>query len=246
MTGPVSDAIEHEILGELRRQGIVIWLDKDASYTRFVDDLAAKQARGEFPFPVVGFRGSFLELLFELEDFGSGLDKQPLLVHMPGFTEQSIRATPVLELYEPGVRFRKGLDTLIREAATARVAPAEVESFVAKLPSLEEADAWLTSASTQSSSSLAATLDEFGPRMLAEGLARPALLASRVSAPEEVEILRGYAHKLTGMDAAWATFYPDPESTPLARVLHQLAAWVLAVEYVTISAGPRTTSAFAG
>jgi len=232
MSGPVSDAIEQEILGELRRQGIVIWLDKDASYTRFVDGLAAKQARGDFPFPIVGFRGSFLELLFKLEDFGSGLDKQPLLVHMPGFTEQSIRATPVLELYEPGVRFRKGLDTLIREAATARVAPAEVESFVAKLPSLEEADAWLTSASTQSASSLAASLDEFGPRLLAEALARPASLASRVSAPEEVVTLRGYVHKLTGMDDAWATFYPDPESSPLARVLHQLAAWVLGVEYV--------------
>ena len=46
---------------------------------------------------VVGFRGSFLDLLFKLEPYGSGLDKQPLLIHMPGFTEQSIRATPVLE-----------------------------------------------------------------------------------------------------------------------------------------------------
>ena len=234
MSGPVSNVIEQEILGELRRQGIVIWLDKDATYTRFVDDLAAKQARGEFPFPVIGFRGSFLDLLFKLEDFGSGLDKQPLLVHMPGFTEQSIRATPVLELYEPGVRFRKGLDTLIREAATARVAPAEVEKFVAKLPSpsLEDADDWLTSAVTQSTFGLAAALAEFGPRMLAEALAQPASLAPRVTAPEEVETLRSYIHKLTGMDAAWETFYPDPEATPLARVLHQLGAWILAVEYV--------------
>lgn len=230
--GPVSKVIEQEIVGELRRQGVVIWLDKDASYSRFVDDLAVKQARGDFPFPVVGFRGSFLELLFKLEDFGSGLDKQPLLVHMPGFTEQSIRSTPILELYEPGVRFRKGIDTLIREAATSRVAPAEVEKFVAQLPSLEEADTWLTSAVTQSTFGLAAALHEFGPRMLAEGLAQPRSLAPRVTAPEEVDTLRGYIHKLTGMDAAWETFYPDTEAKPLARVLHQLGAWILAVEYV--------------
>ena len=112
----------------------------------FVDDSAPRQKpRGEFPFPVVGFRGSFLDLLFRLEPYGSGLDQQPLLIHMPGFNEESIRKTPVLELYEPGVRYRKGLDTLIREAATSRVAPAEVETFVAKQPTLEEADAWLSS-----------------------------------------------------------------------------------------------------
>ena len=232
MSGPVSTVLEQEILGELRRQGIVVWLDKDALYTRFVDELVAKHARGEFLFPVVGFRGSFLELLFKLEDFGSGLEKQPLLVHMPGFTEQSIRSTPMLELYEPGVRFRKGLDTLIREAATARVAPAEVEKLIAKLPSLEDADTWLASAVTQSTFGLAAALDEFGPRMLAEALAQPASLAPRVTAPEEVEALRGYIHKLTGMDAAWETFYPDTEAKPLERALHQLGAWVLAVEYV--------------
>jgi hypothetical protein len=125
------------------------------------------------------------------------------------------------------------LDTLVREAATARVAPAEVEQFVAKLPSLEDADAWLTSAVTQSTFGLAAALDEFGPKMLAEALAQPASLDPRVSAPEEVETLRGYIHKLTGMDDAWEAFYPDAkEAKPVARVLHQLGAWALAVEYV--------------
>ena len=170
MSGAVSSALEQEIVGELRRQGVVVWLDKDNSYTRFVDELVARQAKGEFPFPVVGFRGSFLDLLFKLEPFGSGLDKTPLLIHMPGFNEESIRKTPVLELYEPGVRFRKGLDTLVREAATSRVAPAEVETFIAKQPSLEEADAWITSAVSQSTFGLAAALAEVGPKMVAEAL----------------------------------------------------------------------------
>lgn len=37
--GLVSAALEAELLGETRRRGIVIWLDKDATYTPFVDDL---------------------------------------------------------------------------------------------------------------------------------------------------------------------------------------------------------------
>ncbi|KYF68125.1 hypothetical protein BE15_38100 [Sorangium cellulosum] len=229
----MSAAIEQEVLGELRRQGIVVWLDKDAHYTCLVDDLAARQARGEFPFPVVGFRGSFLDLLFHLEHFGSGLDKQPLLIHMPGFNEDTIRKTPVLELYEPGVRFRKALDTLIREAAAARLAPAEIEKLLAKQPTLEEADAWLTSAVSQRTFGLAAALDEFGPRMLAEALAQPGALAPRVSGPEEMATLRSYIHKLTGMDNAWEAFYAgEREARELDRLLHQLVGWVLAVEYV--------------
>lgn len=233
--GPVSAAIEQEVLGEVRRQGIVIWLDKDATYTRLVDDLVAKQAKGEFPFHVVAFRGSFLDLLFKLEPFGSHLDKQPLLVHMPGFNEETVRRTPVLELYEPGTRFRKSLDTLVREAATGRVAPAEVDKFVGEHPTLEQADAWLTSAVSQSAFGLSAMLDEVGAKMLAEGLIQPANsgLALRVGGPEEVKTLRNYVHKLVGMDEAWVDIFGRAEAKDtLESTLSALAAWVLCVEYV--------------
>ncbi len=230
MSGHVSAMLEQEILGELRRRGTVVWLDKDASYTRFVDDLIARHAQREFPVPVVGFRGSFLELLLRLEHHGSGIDPQPLLIHMPGFNEESIRKTPVLELYEPGVRFRKGLDTLIREAATARVAPAEVEKFIATQPSLEAADVWLSSAVSQSTFGLAAALHDFGPAMLADALARSdSALAQRVTAPEEVLALTSYLHTLTGIDEAWNN---KPKPHTLGQVLTALGAWVLCVEYV--------------
>lgn len=241
MTGPVSAAIEQEVLGELRRQGIVVWLDKDGSYTSFVDELVEKQRKGVFPFSVVGFRGSFLSLLFELEPHGSGLDKQPLLIHMPGFNEESIRKTPVLELYEPGVRFRKGLDTLIREAATARVPPAEVERFVAQKPSLQQADAWLATAVSQNSFGFEAALREFGPRMLVESLVQTdSTIRQRVRGEDELCALRRYAHSLTGVDDSWIAEYAAKEDAfkeaerqkPLDVVLSATAAWSLAVEYV--------------
>ena len=50
MSGPVSSLVEQEILGELRRKGIVVWLDRDGSYSHFVDDLALRHAAGAFPF----------------------------------------------------------------------------------------------------------------------------------------------------------------------------------------------------
>ena len=113
--GLVAGALEQELLGELRRRGTVVWLDTTGVYTPYVDSLLSRSREGKFPFPVVAFRGSFLETLLALEPYGSGLDNAPLLIHMPGFTEESIRKTPVLELYEPGFRFRKKLDSLVRE-----------------------------------------------------------------------------------------------------------------------------------
>jgi hypothetical protein len=233
--GAASLALQQEVQNELRRQGIVVWLDRDKVYSKFVDRLSALHVSREFPYPVVGFRGSFLELLLGLEPYGSGLDRQPLLIHMPGFNEESIKSTPVLELYEAGARFRKRLETLTRETASGRVAPAEVEKFLAKQPTLDEVDSWLSTAVAQSSFGLSAALDQLGPMMLVEALGQPSTsaLAQRVTAREEAETLGNYIHKLTGMDADWRTFLglarkPDV----LSDELHALAAWALCVEYV--------------
>ena len=103
--GPASALLEQELAQEIRRQGIVVWLDRDKSFTTFVDRLAERHAAGTFEHPVVGFRGSFLELLFALETRGSGYDRNPLLIHMPGFNEEAIRG-------HPGAGAVRGRDTL--------------------------------------------------------------------------------------------------------------------------------------
>lgn len=237
--GPVSQALQAELLQEVRRQGLVVWLDKDASYTGFVDRLAEQHAAGAFPYPVVGFRGSFLQTLFALEPFGSGYEKPSLILHLPGFNEDSIRATPVLELYAAGTRFRKGLETLLRQAATGRVLPDEVEAFLRDKPTLERADAWLGEAVSRHLGrggrvGLAALLDSGGATLVVEALAhKDSPLAARVRTEEEARALRDYLHQLTGMDDEWLAFASgEPQSSPLDRVLSAFAAWVLCVEYV--------------
>ena len=91
---PASALLEQELAQEIRRQGIVVWLDRDKSFTTFVDRLAERHAAGTFEHPVVGFRGSFLEMLFALETRGSGYDRNPLLIHMPGFNEEGNARAP--------------------------------------------------------------------------------------------------------------------------------------------------------
>lgn len=232
--GPVSEALAKEVADEVRRQGIVIWLDKDAAFTDFVDALAELSTKGKFDYPVVGFRRSLLELVLLLESYGSGLDKQRLLVHMPGFNEETIRQTPMLELYEPGVRFRKALDTLVREAAHGRVLPEQIDSFLTGNPTLKDADTWLAAAVSEDALGLATVLDDIGPTLLIEGLAKTdSSLHSRVTSPEEAQTLKDYLHKFTGMGEAWlGHFGKDDKLRPVDNVLGALGAWLLCVEYV--------------
>jgi hypothetical protein len=229
--GPASALLEQELAQEIRRQGIVVWLDRDKSFTTFVDRLAERHAAGTFEHPVVGFRGSYLEMLFALETRGSGYDRNPLLIHMPGFNEEGMRTTPVLELYSAGTRFRKALDTLIRQAATGRVAPAEVDRFLADKPTLEQADAWLDAASAAPSMGLLALLEASGPTLVIEALSGPDSTVAR-QAKSDVEVLRGYLHKLTGMDDEFCDFLSKEGKSGVEGVLMALGAWLLCVEYV--------------
>lgn len=238
--GPVSQVLEAEICAELGRQKILVWLDTEGSFTAFTDALAARSARGAFPYPVITFRGSFLETLFALETHGSGYDPAGLLVHMPGFTTQTIRKTPVLELYEAGTRFQRSLDTLVRQAATGRVAPDAVDELLKSKPTLESADTWLARSVSTKTVGLAVVLAASGPALLLEGLAAHDSPLARlvgsgdpVSSAAAAEELRAYVHALTGMDQAWFDFAAaDTREAPAARILEALGSWLLCVEYV--------------
>ena len=142
--GPISAALEGELLQQVQRSGIVIWLDRDGHYSPLVDQLQALRAEGSLPYAVHGFRGSHLALMLDLDAVAAGSDPPRLLIHLPGFTEDTVTQTPVLGLYRSGTRFRKALGTLIREAAAGQVPGEAIEAFVATEPeTLAMADAWL-------------------------------------------------------------------------------------------------------
>ena len=142
--GPISASLETELRKQVQQNGIVIWLDRDGHYSPLVDQLQALRAEGALPYAVHGFRGSHLALMLELDAVAAGSDPPRLLIHLPGFTEDTVTQTPVLGLYRSGTRFRKALNTLICEAAAGQVPTETIDTFVATAPeSLAMADAWL-------------------------------------------------------------------------------------------------------
>jgi predicted RNA-binding Zn ribbon-like protein len=142
--GPISTALEAELRKQVQQNGIVIWLDRDGLYTQLVDQLQAQRADGQLPYAVHGFRGSHLALMLNLDAVAAGSDRPRLLIHLPGFTEDTVKETPLLGLYRSGVRYRKALDTLIREAAAGQVPPEKIDDFLASEPeTLAMADGWL-------------------------------------------------------------------------------------------------------
>ena len=129
--GLIAAALEREVRRKVQERGVVVWLDRDGHYTDFVDALIRRHQDGEMAEPVVGFRGSFLELLLALEPHAGGLDSGQLLIHLPGFNKETVRATPLLELYELGFPYLRSLETLVREVARGCAASEEVERFLA-------------------------------------------------------------------------------------------------------------------
>ena len=148
--GPLSHLLEAELRTKTRRNGIVVWLDPDSHYSGFIDQLI--RLRGQtpsvIPYPVHTYRGSFLELILALEPVGNGVDRPPLLIHLPGFNRDTVKGTPLLEFYEAGTAFEKQLEKLISDAAAGHVLPQQIDAFQASgRVSLGNADQWLHHAS---------------------------------------------------------------------------------------------------
>ena len=145
LSGPVSAALEADLRSWVRRHGIVVWLDQAGTYSEFVERLQALRAAGALPYQVQAFRGSHLALMMALDGVAAGTEKAPLVIHLPGFTEETVRQTPLFELYAAGARYRKALDTLVTEAASGQVRPDQIDSFRAQPGmTLAGADAWLS------------------------------------------------------------------------------------------------------
>ena len=234
MNGPVSTALLESVRVEAQRKGIIVWLDKDADYTAFVDELVARFKDGSFNMPVAAFRGSFLELMTALEAQASGLDMAPLIIHMPGFNEESIRQTPVFELYAAGQRFRRALPTLVTETAAGLVAPDEIQRFVTGSDrlTLAAADAWLEQRAVEVAGGVRAHLEQRRLDMLLDDLMNGRGVVELLETDADWELVWEHLHRQTGLDSAWRELARSPGEHRGARVAYSLAGFALCVEYV--------------
>lgn len=224
----LAEHLERQLAAQVRK-GLVVWLDKDGVYTSFVERLAQG---GSFPAPVLGYRCSFLELLLALEHAQEGLDSEPLLLHVPGHSDVTIRSTPLLEAYRAGTRFERALPTLVREVATGHVSPTEIERFLAQeSPDLARAEAWLQSFLQQQHSGLAATLSHLKPEAFLCALLGDQWTEGML---DDTAAIQGYIERHCGLSQEFLLAYLGQPQAPGWRAL--LAAWVgwlMCVEYVT-------------
>jgi PglZ domain len=231
--GPVTTLLEEQIKAELRSHGIVVWLDKDNHYSQYVDTLIDRYNGGDFFAPVVAFRGSYLRMVLAMENCCNGLDRERLLIHMPGHTEESIRKTPMLEVYLAGIRFRKKLDTLIQEAANGLIGPKEIEAFLKSgAVTLEGAEEMLNSQRNAQRGGLAHHLDGLTLEWVLDGMLGKKALQSRIVDRAAVETLLDYLYRHAGMDASFLNFFLGQEKYTFNSVSDAFAGWLMCVEYV--------------
>ncbi|MBI1948542.1 MAG: BREX-6 system phosphatase PglZ [Deltaproteobacteria bacterium] len=228
--GPVSAKLEAELREEVRRNGIVFFLDKEGAYTGLIDRIAATSEA--VPYPVCTFRGSFLELMLALEHHAAGVDATPLLVHLPGFTEETVKTSPLYELRAAGVSFKRSLDTLITTAAAGRVRPEQIESFRTQGSlTLDGADAWLSALVADAGEGLTAQLRNMSLAAIVDDLLSAGFIAGRIQTTDDAEATWQHFARTTGLPDEWRDEY-EGRKVPRARdVAFTVASWALVVEY---------------
>jgi len=233
MLGPVSQALEADLRTWVRRHGVVLWLDLDRHYAGFVERLSALRESDGLPYQVFGYQGSHLELLAKLENLTGTVDKPKLVIHLPGFNEDSVRETPLLELYAAGARYRKSLGTLIGEAAAGQVRPEEVAAFQEQPAlTLEQADAWLTAIVQGDEGELAGHLRAMTLPAIASDLLGSGYVHQRLAWKPTQDALWSRIEAASGLARAWREASIPPGSSRAEDVAFALASWALSVEYV--------------
>lgn len=235
LDGPVSASLEADLRSWVRRQGVVVWLDQAGYYTQFVGRLQELADAGELPYQVHAFRGSHLALMLALDGVAAGTEKVPLVIHLPGFTEDAVKQTPMLELYAAGVRYRKALDTLITEAAAGRVRPDQIASFKAQPDlTLAVANAWLSAIldETDTDGGLTVHLRAMSPVAVFDDLLTGGFVAQRIGQTETEGALWKRLAAWVGLPVSWRDTTLPASRPRAADVAFAAASWALCVEYV--------------
>lgn len=252
--GPISRHLETELRQKVRRHSLVIWLDADGAYTDLAGQLIELRAAGELSYDVFTLRDSLLELMLELEPWTSGIAPKSMVVHMPGFNKQSVRGTPLLEMYLAGCKFEPNLSTTIADAAAGKVLPTQIEAYLAGTElSLPDADHWLASMLGDTASTLTGRLRLVTIETLIDDLLTPppakGPLSSQITGEDDINAIWERFGAALGLPLLWrdqAMPMPNPltparspeaeerekqKSTPEA-IAFVASSWALSVEYV--------------
>ncbi len=233
MNGIVSEHLTQRLMEDIRTKGLLVWLDKDGVYSDFVDRLAEKQAVGAYPYPVYGFRGSFVRLMRQSYPVLAGAELPRCVIHLPGFSEDSIKSTPLYEAYKAGSRWRAALDTTVREAGQGHLTPDQLDALINRDDlSLEVADRYLAD-HLEETPALQPLLTRYGEvGLMAKFLTDLSSLRSDFPGgdTEFVSALRHRAERQLGLGEWWITAWGEGFTTA-DDLADTLWAYLLCREY---------------
>jgi hypothetical protein len=254
LLGPVSRLLEAELRDWVVKHKLVLWLDLDGHYVELVNQLRSLRKQGELKYDVYTFDGSFMELMLDLEEVMGGVDATRAIIHLPGFNEELTKATPLLELYKAGARYRKALETLVRDAAAGKVRPDQIDVFLQRGNlSLTAADLWLHDLQTTGSEGMASQLQNVSLTELVDDLLLNRSLAQRIAAIKlgsssetgeaaasnsDQKAIRDRIVALTGMPEKWFdeslqnSFSSGLEPTSVEAVAYAICSWAACVSFV--------------
>ncbi|MEX2443115.1 MAG: BREX-6 system phosphatase PglZ [Alkalispirochaeta sp.] len=233
MTGIVSEHLTKTLSEDIRTKGLLVWLDGDGVYTEYVDTLREGAATGVFPYPVFAFRGSFVRLMRESYPTLAGAGVPRCVIHLPGFSEDSIKATPLYEAYKAGRRWRIALETVVREAGQGHLTPPQVDTLIDREDlTLETADQFLAE-HVEVTPELRALLTHYGEDgLIITLLTDPHALVSAFAGTESalVAALLRRLERQIGMEAQWIQDWGESVET-IGDLVDATWAFLLCREY---------------
>lgn len=226
----VSRTLADEVKRKVRERGLVLWLDAERHYCDLVDALGT--GAYDFTYPVLSYRGSYLELMFALEGYANGDRPEHVLVHLPGLNKETVKETPIFELYKAGISFEKNLSTLVREAARGMATPDEIDATLSGSDlTLSAADQWLQRLQEQPRDGLALLLNTLGlddvvlallaeDRRFCDGL------------PKNSQPILDFLEKGLGLNAAWRRYRIGAKQLDRTNLASLVGSWIMTVEFV--------------
>jgi len=235
--GVIADHIKKKLDNDLRSKGLLVWLDKDNEFSTLVDTWLEQKKQGLFHYELFAFRGSFLELMVASKDVLSSKDMPKCVIHMPGFNEQDIKETPILEAYKSGQRWRISLDTVIRESAQGRLSEDQIHYLLSqKTLSLSQVEEYFNQEENipQEIKNLLRKYSEDG--FVLEFIKDPDKINKElcIDTDKRFPLLLSYFDKLVGLDEQWQQDWNHNQvdcSHPDDQV-DLLVSYLLAMEYV--------------
>lgn len=233
ISGAFSQAFEGELRQLVREHSVIFLLDKDQHYNLFFERLNAAAQAGGVPYKVARYQGSYLELLVALDGVEDGVDLTPLVVHLPGFNEERIHASPLLELYRVGYRHRRALGTLVEELIAQLLPAAQRAEFVAGLTTLEAADEAIAALLSGDQEGLMGQLRAMRPLDVFEALCGDSALSRLLGDAEaDEDAIRGRLVTAYGIPPVWEDALGPLERPSAADLVFMAAGWAMGVEYV--------------